>query len=156
LTRISQIYAHDVDASGKHRIAKHIPREPWNQKAGALSPPSLLEFYVNVTRKIANPLPKKAARDVVHDFASWCSEMTSAKIATAFRIEDQAHDSLILVAALKSGATRILSEDLNAGQISAGIRIENPCHLCRFLTQVHLPGAKMAPATLKTIRFALI
>jgi predicted nucleic acid-binding protein len=26
----------------------------------------------------------------------------------------------------KSGATRILSEDLNAGQVIAGIRIENP------------------------------
>jgi predicted nucleic acid-binding protein len=33
---------------------------------------------------------------------------------------------LIISATVKSGATRILSEDLNAGQRIAGILIENP------------------------------
>jgi predicted nucleic acid-binding protein len=34
-------------------------------------------------------------------------------------------DALICASALKAGAQRILSEDLNAGQKIAGIRIEN-------------------------------
>ena len=34
--------------------------------------------------------------------------------------------SLILAAAVKSGATRLLSEDLNPGQKIAGLHIENP------------------------------
>ena len=33
---------------------------------------------------------------------------------------------LIVAAAVKSGATRLLSEDLNPGQKIAGLRIENP------------------------------
>src|SRR5215470_8829320 len=55
------------------------------------------------------------------------------EISNAFRIEDESRigfwDALIVASALKSGAHRILSEDLNAGQTIAGIRIENP--LCR-------------------------
>jgi predicted nucleic acid-binding protein len=39
---------------------------------------------------------------------------------------------LIRAAALKTGAERILSEDLNAGQKIAGIRVVNPfAHLKR-------------------------
>jgi predicted nucleic acid-binding protein len=34
-------------------------------------------------------------------------------------------DALIVAAAIKAGATRILSEDLNPGQTISGIRIEN-------------------------------
>jgi predicted nucleic acid-binding protein len=47
-----------------------------------------------------------------------------------FRIEDEAQisfwDALICATALKTGAERILSEDLNAGQKIAGIRVVNP------------------------------
>jgi predicted nucleic acid-binding protein len=35
-------------------------------------------------------------------------------------------DALIVASALKNGANRILSEDLNPGQVIAGMRIENP------------------------------
>jgi predicted nucleic acid-binding protein len=52
------IYAHDVDAKTKHEVAKRILRELWNQRTGVLSMQVLQEFYVNVTRKIASPLPK--------------------------------------------------------------------------------------------------
>ena len=35
-------------------------------------------------------------------------------------------DALILVAAAKGGASTLVSEDLNAGQVIAGVTIENP------------------------------
>ncbi len=35
-------------------------------------------------------------------------------------------DALMVAAAVKAGATRILTEDLNHGQTIAGIPIENP------------------------------
>jgi predicted nucleic acid-binding protein len=67
---------------------------------------------------------------VVNSYAVWCVETTPAEISTAFRIEDESRigfwDALIVASAAKSGASRILSEDLNAGQTIAGIRIENP------------------------------
>ena len=124
------IYAHDIDAGLKREIAGALLRELWIGRTGVLSIQVLQEFYVNVTRKLASPLPKDSARRVVDSYSIWCAEMTTAEIDAAFRIEDEARigfwDALIVAAAVKSGAERILSEHLNAGQMIAGIRVENP------------------------------
>jgi predicted nucleic acid-binding protein len=124
------IYAHDVDAKARHDAAKQVLRELWSERAGVLSMQVLQEFYVNVTRKIATPIPKDKARLVVNSYSIWCIETTPAEIAAAFRIEDESRigfwDALIVASAAKAGAERILSEDLNARQKIAGIRIENP------------------------------
>jgi predicted nucleic acid-binding protein len=124
------IYAHDVDAKAKHETAKRVLQELWSERSGVLSMQVLQEFYVNVTRKIPKPISRDAARLVVGSYAIWCIETTTAEISAAFRIEDQSQigfwDALIVASALKGGANRVLSEDLNAGQTIAGIRIENP------------------------------
>jgi predicted nucleic acid-binding protein len=124
------ICAHDVDAKAKHEVAKSVLRELWSERTGILSMQVLQEFYVNVTRKIAITLPKDLARAVVSSYTAWCVETTPAEMAAAFRIEDDSGigfwDALIVSSAVKSGAGRILSEDLNAGQRIAGILIENP------------------------------
>jgi predicted nucleic acid-binding protein len=124
------IYAHDVDAKEKHAAAKEALYELWANRTGFLSTQVLQEFYVNVTRKLSTPLTKKSARAVVDKYALWCVDTTPAEIAVAFRIEDEARigfwDALICAAALKTGAERILSEDLNTGQKIAGIRVVNP------------------------------
>jgi predicted nucleic acid-binding protein len=124
------IYAHDVDATAKRQIAKAVLHDLWSERTGVLSMQVLQEFYVNVTRKIPSPLSKDLARLVVSSYAIWCVETTPAEISAAFRIEDESRigfwDALIVSSASKSGATRILSEDLSAGQRIAGILIENP------------------------------
>jgi len=124
------IYAHDVDAKSKHATAKNILRELWTERTGVLSMQVLQEFYVNVTRKIRSPLPKDSARLVATSYSIWCMETTPAELSVAFRIEDESRigfwDALIVAAAVKSGATRLLSEDLNPGQKIAGLRVENP------------------------------
>jgi predicted nucleic acid-binding protein len=130
------IYAHDVDAKEKHSVAKKVLYELWTNRTGFLSTQVLQEFYVNVTRKLSKPLPKKSARAVVNQYAIWCVDTTPAEITLAFRIEDEARigfwDALICAAALKTGAERILSEDLNAGQKIVGIRVVNPfAHLSK-------------------------
>src|SRR5271156_6037137 len=113
------IYAHDVDAKEKHPVAKKVLYELWTNRTGFLSTQVLQEFYVNVTRKLSKPLPKKSARAVVDKYAIWCVDTTPAEITLAFRIEDEARigfwDALICAAALKASAEQILSEDLNAG-----------------------------------------
>jgi predicted nucleic acid-binding protein len=124
------IYAHDVDASAKHEAAKRVLHELWSSRSGALSMQVLQEFYVNVTRKIPRPISKVSARLVVNTYTIWCVETTPLEISNAFRIEDESRlgfwDALIVAAAIKSGAHRILSEDLNVGQTISGVRIENP------------------------------
>jgi predicted nucleic acid-binding protein len=124
------IYAHDVDAKAKHEIAKQVLSKLWGERTGVLSMQVLQEFYVNVTRKIESPLSKDLARLAVNSYEVWCVETTPAEISAAFRIEDEAKigfwDALIISSAAKGGATRILSEDLSAGQRIAGVLIENP------------------------------
>jgi predicted nucleic acid-binding protein len=124
------IYAHDIDANAKNEVAKAVLRDLWSERTGVLSMQVLQEFYVNVTRKIASPLPKDLARSVVSSYVPWCMETTPFEISAAFRIEDEARigfwDALIVSSAVKSGATRVLSEDLNAGQLIAGILVQNP------------------------------
>ena len=124
------IYAHDADARAKHETAKKVLHELWSERTGVLSTQVLQEFYVNVTRKIPRPIAKESARLVVNAYTIWCAETTPAEISSAFRIEDESRigfwDALIVASAIKSGATRILSEDLNAGQTISGVRVENP------------------------------
>lgn len=59
------IYAHDVDARAKQKVANQVLRDLWEEETGLLSMQVLQEFYVNVTPKIASPLPKHVARVVV-------------------------------------------------------------------------------------------
>src|ERR1019366_9311153 len=87
------IYAHDADAKSKHEVAKSVLGELWSQRTGVLSMQVLQEFYVNVTRKIATPLPKDLARGVVNSYTIWCMETTPAEISAAFQIEDESRIS---------------------------------------------------------------
>ena len=124
------IYAHDIDAGTKNRIANSLLRQLWEYRTGVLSVQVLQEFYVSITHKVAKPISRTEARMVVDEYSRWSIETTPNDIATAFRIEDEARinfwDALIITSALKRGANRILSEDLNAGQRISGIVIENP------------------------------
>lgn len=124
------IYAHDIDDPRKHSIALKIFEDLWLSKSGVLSMQVLQEFYNAATRKIAKPLPKAVAREAVERLSPWCVVTTPDEIATAFRIEDIARisfwDALIIAAAVKAGADEILSEDMNSGQMIAGVRIVNP------------------------------
>jgi predicted nucleic acid-binding protein len=125
------IYAHDIDAGRKHDVAKAVLQDLWAERAGILSTQVLQEFYVNATRKLKKPLARQEARSVVETYAAWCVDgITPADVSAAFQIEDRARigfwDALILAVAVRSGARRVLSEDLNAGQAIAGLTIDNP------------------------------
>ena len=124
------IYAHDVDAGRKRDVAKALLRDLWLKRTGVLSTQVLHEFYVNVTRKIRTPVAKAEARAVVGTYIAWCLAPETSDVTEAFRIEDEAGisfwDALIVAAAARSGATRVLSEDLNPGQVIAGVTVVNP------------------------------
>ena len=127
------VYAYDEREGYKQEAAKRILHDLMQQRSGAVSMQVLQEFYNTVTRKLATPLPKDKARLIVDRFAHWCVATTPEEIKRAFQIEDEARigfwDALIFAAAIKCGATRILSEDLNPGQLIAGIQIVNPVAL---------------------------
>jgi predicted nucleic acid-binding protein len=124
------IYAHDVDAGRKRDVAKELLRDLWLARGGVVSTQVLHEFYVNATRKIQTPLSKAEARQIVRTYMPWCLEPATSDVDEAFRIEDEAGisfwDALIVAAAARGGVTRVLSEDLNAGQIISGVKLVNP------------------------------
>jgi predicted nucleic acid-binding protein len=124
------VYAYDINAGSKRQTAQYVLLNLWQERSGAVSMQVLQEFYSTVIRKLVSPLAKDKARLIANRFARWCVTTTPAEIRQAFRIEDEARinfwDAMIVAAAIKSGATRILSEDLNSGQVIAGIQIENP------------------------------
>jgi predicted nucleic acid-binding protein len=125
------VYAHDVDAGERHARAARLVADLWEARAAVISTQVLQEFYVNATRKIATPIPRATARQIVRNYAVWQTEMIgAADIQMASEIEEQYRlsfwDALIVATALKGGAGRILTEDLSAGHAIAGVRIENP------------------------------
>ena len=125
------IYAHDMDAGAKHDVAISIIEKIWEEKTGIISTQVIQEFYVNVTRKIPNPITPVLARGIILNYFSWHLEAIEPNtILLASEIEER-HvlsfwDSLIIATASQSNAEKILTEDLNHGQVIEGVLIENP------------------------------
>ena len=125
------IYAHDLDAGGKHERAAAVIRSLWESEAGVISVQVLQEFYVNITRKIAQPISPSKARGLISAYGVWHVESPTAEtVITASEIQERNQlsfwDAMILATAVRSGAGVLLSEDLNHGQVVEGVRIENP------------------------------
>ena len=125
------VYAHDADAGERHRRAAGCLEELWATRSGLLSTQVLQEFYVNVTKKIATPLSRGAAREVLRDYAPWVESLaTPATVIRASEVSEiwqiSFWDGMIVAAAEQSRAERLLTEDLSHGARIAGIEIVNP------------------------------
>jgi len=125
------IYAHDLDAGAMQERAAECLKELWEARAGRLSTQVLQEFYVNITQKTKTPLSKSAAREVVRHYTHWVESLiTPATIIRASEIGEvwklSFWDSMILASAEQNHASRLWTEDLNHGQIVAGVKIVNP------------------------------
>ena len=125
------IYAHDQDAGVKRERALAALTALWASGGGRLSVQVLQEFYVNVTRKLASPVARSTAREVVVAYGEWIRNPTTAATVTrAADVADMAEisfwDALIVASAEDAGATMLYSEDLNDGQMIAGVKIVNP------------------------------
>lgn len=125
------VYAYDVDAGEKHRRASAFVEQLWQAREGALSTQVLQEFYVNVTRKIPKPLPRRDARDIAQTYSAWhVVTIDAADVLSASDFEDRFKlsfwDALIVVTALKANAARLATEDLQNGRKIRGLEVVNP------------------------------
>lgn len=125
------VYAHDRSESRKQPMAQTLLEGLWASRTGALSTQILQEFYVVATRKFDPPMSKRAAREVVALYAVWpLVQIDLPLIVTASRLEERHKlsfwDALVVEAARRAGATRLISEDLQSGRLIGGVRIENP------------------------------
>jgi predicted nucleic acid-binding protein len=124
------IYAFDESSQAKYQTANNMLSQLWMDHSGSLSVQVLEEFYTNITRKVRSPIARSTATKIIDDYAQWCGTTTVHEVQAACRIEREAKvsfwDALIVACAQKNGATRILSEDLNHGQVIDGVEIVNP------------------------------
>lgn len=125
------VYAVSTDEPRKQSKAREIVERGFRDGCYAISTQVLMELYVNITRKARIQLPAARALEYVQSLAEWMvveltPEMVLDALSLSARMQISAWDAAILEAARQAGCTRVLSEDLNAGQAYAGIRIENP------------------------------
>ena len=125
------VYAHDLDAGEKHRVARDLIMELWEAQSGVLSTQVLQEYYVSITRKVPHPLDIARARRTVGNYCQWNVVVNDARIILQATEIQEAYkisfwDALIVSAAFAGNAATILTEDLNHGQYIEGIYVKNP------------------------------
>ncbi len=125
------VYAYDLSAGERHDRASAIIIGLWEAETGVVSTQVLQEFYVTITYKIKLPLNPAEAREIIRNYLAWPvqvndPEMTllASEIQEKYRISFW--DALIVAAALRLQANKIITEDLNHGQIIESILVENP------------------------------
>jgi predicted nucleic acid-binding protein len=123
------VYAHDIDAGEKYRIAKERVSALWHRDLlPSISVQVLQEFYVNLIRKkIAAPL----ARETVTNYLEWdLIDNDRYLFIEGLRWKEKWNlsywDALILAAARKAKAREVWSEDLASGRDYDGLVVVNP------------------------------
>jgi predicted nucleic acid-binding protein len=91
----------------------------------------LQECYVALTRKVKSRLDPEQALRYLDQIATWpvtTIDYPMIRDAAHVQARDRVSfwDALIVVAASRSGAVRLYSEDLNAGQRIFGVEVVNP------------------------------
>lgn len=129
----SNVLVYSVDESpaekAKHeRAIELLSAQPENL---VVSTQVLQEFYVVTTRKLKSPLSEELAARAVRglaklDVVGVDVPLVLSAVDTSRTAQVSLWDALIIEAASRAGCERVLSEDLNAGQVIRGVRIENP------------------------------
>ena len=129
----SNVLVYSVDESPsekakRERAVELLSVQPENL---VVSTQVLQEFYVVTTRKLKNPLSEERAARAVRGIAKLDVigvdvTLVLAAVDTSRAAQISLWDALIIEAASRAGCERVLSEDLNAGQVIRGVRVEDP------------------------------
>lgn len=125
------VYAHDRSETQRQPVAQALVAELWRNRSGALSTQVLQEFYVVATRKYDPPMSRREARQLVDAYSHWqLIQVDVALILAASQLEERHNlsfwDALIVEAARRAGANRLVTEDLQRGRRLGGVLIHNP------------------------------
>lgn len=123
------VYAHDLEASEKHKIAAIKLEELWKQD----NPPSV---SIQVLQETCAVLIKKGIPAVeigalMEDLLQWNVVVNDQNVLLEGiwlqrKLKISVWDAFIVAAALKSGARHIISEDLGHMKEYEGIAVTNP------------------------------
>jgi predicted nucleic acid-binding protein len=122
------VYAVDEGEPEKRDVARRILG---SASRFVLSTQILSEFYVVVTRKLAQPIAESVAAAAVERLGRLPMvpidpTLVRAAIQVSRLSQLSYWDGLIVASAAAGGCERLLTEDLNHGQEISSVRIENP------------------------------
>ncbi len=125
------VYAFDKSSSPKKRVAQRLMNELMEEDRLRVSTQVLQELFVTLTRKVSQRCSSEEALAVLEDLTAWPLMVVDyAAIRAAVGLAEQAKlsfwDALVVVAAARTGAAVLYTEDLNDGQEILGVRISNP------------------------------
>lgn len=125
------VYLFDQDAPEKKARAQFLLERESARDGAIISTQVLQEFYVTVTRKLAQPLRHEQAERAMQNLASLAIvRVDVALIFTALKTKKRFGfsfwDALIIDAAREGNAAYLFSEDLQNGQVVNGVEIRNP------------------------------
>ena len=123
------IYAEASDAREKQKTALALLRELYESATGVIST-QVLQEYCNVALKKLKLAPQyvRSQLDLYEQFE--VIQVTPAIIRAGIDIHQTRsvgfYDAIVLATALTAGCERLLSEDMNTGEVVHGIQIVNP------------------------------
>jgi predicted nucleic acid-binding protein len=125
------VYLFDADDPVKKELACARFEAEASAGRALLSTQVLQEFYVSVTRKLSVPLEPETAEAIIRDLSllpivAIDTERILSAIHRSRTLRFSFWDALIIEAALAGGADRLLTEDMQHGQMIEGMLIENP------------------------------
>jgi len=126
------IYTFDLKDDFKREKAKEIVKTALIDGKGFISTQVIQEFYNVATRKFKSPMNILSAKkylenifaqlNIVHPDFKFISNGLDIAATTKYSF----YDSLIISAALKSGSSVLLTEDMHHGHRIQGLEIKNP------------------------------
>src|ERR1700685_4213428 len=124
------VYAFEKAASPKKQIARRLTDELIDEDRLRISTQVIQELFVTLPRKGSQRCSSEEALGIIDALTVWpLMAIDFAAIRAAIRLADEAKisfwDALIVVAAARSGAAVLYTEDLHHGQEILGVRICN-------------------------------
>jgi predicted nucleic acid-binding protein len=123
------VYADDRSAGAKRERALALIGELAGESRAVISTQVLQEYFVFATRKLG--VPAEVARRKVDALSHLDVVLVRPELVLAAIDLHRLHsisfwDALIIRSAAAAGCSRVLSEDLQHGQVFDGVRVENP------------------------------
>jgi predicted nucleic acid-binding protein len=123
------LYADDGNAGPRHEMSVNLIEEAMTSGHGVTSTQVLQEYFVNATRKLGIEAGE-AKLNVELYSRMGVVQVRLADILAAIDLHRiyqlPLWDALIVSCAAAFGCDRVLTEDLQHGQVIAGVKIENP------------------------------
>ena len=123
------VYADDADQPAKREVARRVITELATARRGVVSTQVLTEYVAAGRRKLGLTLAQCRQALVAmcgFDVVVIHPDLVLAALDLAAAYQLSHWDGLILKAASASRCQRLLTEDLQHGQVIDGVRIENP------------------------------